>query len=190
MDEKPSKKVVADEQVVVPPKKSSKKNKTVLIVIAVIVGLLVLGSLAAAALGWFAYNKANDAIGDAIEQSQNENDSNDNDASMPESLPLPDGYPSTEAPIYQPSTITYASKIGDGWVIAAESRADINAVTQSIYDTYQSLGAKVTQTPLNEEGVGQVAGGNAGYGVIITYNTDNEKNVTSISYNVSPQPKR
>ncbi len=75
-------------------------------------------------------------------------------------------------------------------MVTIESDDDIDDIAESILDTYESMGAKVTQTPFNDEGVGQVAGGNAGYGITITYNTDTDKNVSSIVYHVKPQIER
>ncbi len=80
--------------------------------------------------------------------------------------------------------------IGEDWMVTIESDDDIDDIAGLILDTHESMDAKVTQTPFNDEGDGQIAGGNAGYGIIITHNTDPDKNVSSIAYHVKPQIER
>lgn len=108
----------------------------------------------------------------------------------PESLP--DGYPADAAPIYKPSKITLATSMGDGWMVYAETNDDIEDVAKNIMAEYGAMSDKITQSAIGEqeEGVGQVAGGNAGYGIIITYSVDDDKSgVVGISYHVDPQRK-
>jgi hypothetical protein len=101
---------------------------------------------------------------------------------------LPDDYPSKEAPIYQPGTIEMAMGIGSGgWLVVLDTNDDITTVAESIAREYEALGANVTQTPLNEDNVGQTVASLGGYGTIMTYHVDTEKNVTQISYSVNKQ---
>lgn len=103
---------------------------------------------------------------------------------------LPADYPAKAAPIYKPSTTAMAMKMGNGWLVTVSSKDDVKDVAKSIKATYEKLGAKVDVTPFNDKGVGQLVASYGGYGSIITYNTDTDKNITSITYHVDPQAKR
>lgn len=105
----------------------------------------------------------------------------------PGTITLPDGYPVTAAPIYDPSTLVWGSAMGTGWQVIAETSDSLAKTAQTIADTYQALGAIVNQDPVNDKGVGQVAASYGGYGIIATYSFDDDKNVTRISYNVKAQ---
>lgn len=100
---------------------------------------------------------------------------------------LPDGYPVDAAPIYDPSTVTFSSAAGTGWLVTAETSDSLAKAGQTIADTYQALGATVSQDPINDEGVGQVVTSYGGYGILVTYSFDSDKSVTNISYNIEAQ---
>lgn len=159
------------------------------LIIGIIIALVV---IVGGAVAYFMTRSADDdtTTNTNVETTQEKSAESADDKSVAESKPLPDGYPTDEAPIYQPSTVTFTSTIGDGWMVIVESEDSTEDVARSIFDNYTALGATVSQEPLNDKGVGQVVGSNGGYGVIVTYGTDDDKNVTSISYDVKPQIKR
>lgn len=112
----------------------------------------------------------------------------------PASKPLPEGYPGDVAPIYEPSTVTHAFKIGSGamlkYLVTAETDDGVDIVAASLADDYKSQGAEVSGTPLNEEGVGQVVASRDGYGIIMTFKAGETPGTTTITYDVHKQRKR
>ncbi|MGY0798138.1 hypothetical protein ACW7G0_03660 [Lysobacter sp. A286] len=118
------------------------------------------------------------------------------DTAMPEpaSKPLPEGYPDNAAPIYEPSTITHVFKMGSGatlkYMVTAQTGDSVDVVAASLADDYKAQGAEVSETPLNEEGVGQVVASKDGYGIIMTYSTGDTPGTTNITYDVHKQRGR
>lgn len=104
---------------------------------------------------------------------------------------LPDGYPRDAAPIYEPSTITHAFKMGSGqalkYMIVVEIDGSVDAVAQALADYYKGLDARVNQTALNEKGVGQLVVSKNGYGIIMTYSAGKKSDTTSVNYDVHQQ---
>lgn len=115
-------------------------------------------------------------------------------ASEPASTPLPEGYPGDAAPIYQPSTVTHAFKMGSGamlkYMVTAETGDSVDVVASSLADDYRSRGANVSVTPVNEKGTGQVVASIDGYGIVMTYSAGEKPGTTSITYDVHPQRGR
>lgn len=108
---------------------------------------------------------------------------------------LPEGYPADVAPIYEPSTVTHAMKLGSGvmlqYLVTAETADSVDVVAKSLAEHYKAQGVRVNQTPLNEEGVGQIVVSKGGYGIQMTYAAmDAKPGTTNITYNVNPQPGR
>lgn len=114
--------------------------------------------------------------------------------SEPASKALPDGYPGDVAPIYEPSTVTYAGKMGSGaslkYLVVADTEDDLDMVIESLTEYYTARGVKINETPLNDEGVGQMVFSKDDYGISITYSAADKPNTTNISYSVSPQRAR
>lgn len=169
MSEQPPKQ---EEVVTVPPKKSKKSNKTILIVIGVIVGLMIIGSLAAVAVGWFAFKKAGDSISSVVEQANEEmanaDDKDDYDRFAADDVDqtdehggriyatkhgLPDGFPS-QVTIVEPSQLkqitSQAKAKGEEpvrWRVISESGfSTVEETKAAIEKAYQGFGEKVDRT--------------------------------------------
>lgn len=107
---------------------------------------------------------------------------------------LPAGYPVEIAPVYEPSTVTYAGKMGSGkmlkYMVVAETDDRVETVAESLVDGYKARGAQVSRSAMNEDGVGQVVASQDGYGIIMTYSAGNQPGTTRINYDVHPQRER
>lgn len=114
--------------------------------------------------------------------------------SMQASKPLPDGYPADIAPIYEPSTVTHAMKMGSGvalqYLVTAQTTDSVDVVAKSLAENYKAQNVRVNQTPLNDKGVGQIVVSKDGYGIAITYSAGDKPDTTSLTYNVNPQRGR
>jgi|AntRauTorckE6833_2_1112554.scaffolds.fasta_scaffold00108_21 hypothetical protein len=156
-------------------------------VIAIILACVVVGGGAV----YFMTNNGNEdttTIPEEVGSTQTGAEQTAQQPAAAEPKSLPESYPVADAPIYQPGTIEMATEMGaDNWFVSLLTDDDVTTVAESIASDFEALGAKVTQTPINEDGVGQVVASLGGYGTIMTYSTDTDKNKTSISYNVSKQ---
>lgn len=153
--------------------------------------IIVLLLMVAAGATYFMPKGENSVPGATTEEpesSQAESQQAQQPAEKAEAKSLPESYPAADAPVYEPSTIEMATGMGaNSWFISVLTADDIATVAQTIVSNYEALGAEITQTPLNDDGVGQTVASLGGYGTIITYSTDTDLEQTSISYTVSKQ---
>lgn len=110
------------------------------------------------------------------------------------SKPLPEGYPADVVPLYEPSTVTVAMKMGSGrslkYMIIVETTDSVAVVAKSLADHYKAQGVKINQAPLNEEGLGQMVASKGGYGIMMIYGSGDKPGTTNITYDVTPQRGR
>ncbi len=157
------------------PKKKDNTLKIILIIVGVFVGLMILGTIAVSVFVGSIFNSATknikvDGDGDKGSVTIKSTDGSTtatygNDASLPE------GFPS-DVPIYEPSTIVYATKTGNNRFSASAKTSDSASQVLAFY-----------KADLSDKGWTNTHESSYGQGSILTY----EKDDTLLSVSVSTQ---